>query len=136
MKVAMSPIDDDKIYEVKNFTRNGPEGLQTIIAFTEYLVFPNGPGTDLAAVFQAPKMIFRGRAEVIAKIPAFNGQPARDMPQMVDFKIDAANLTEAFQGFAAGLAVAQKELQEDVEKQVEAMKTQAGMSGRGILRPG
>jgi hypothetical protein len=129
MKAAMnSPIDDDKIYQVLNFSRNGPEGLQTVIVFQESF-------EGLVMGLMNPKRIFRGRGEVIAKIPAFNGQPPRDMPQMVDFKIEALDLHEAFQGFPVGLAVAQRELQEDVNRQIEAMKIQQGMNGRGLLKP-
>lgn len=130
-----SPIDDDKIYEARNFARNGPNGLQTVLEFREVLV--TGDLMSLAGFGPAPtKSIFRGRGEATVKIPAFQGQPAREGKQPVDFKIDAKNLQEAFDGYETGLQRAQQELQQDVDNQIAAMKLQMGAgNGRGILKP-
>jgi len=130
MKESMnSPIDDDKVYEAKNFARNGKDGLQTVLEFREV-----PQGGELMAALGNLKSIFRGRGEALVKVPAFNGQPAREMRQPVDFKIEAKDLQEAFAGYDAGLQQANKELQEDVNNQIAAMKLQ--MNGRGIFKPG
>jgi hypothetical protein len=123
-----SPIDDDKVYEARNFVKNGKDGLQTVLEFREVL---QGGDVMVALGGLLPqKSIFRGRGEALVKVPAFNGQPAREMRQPVDFKIEAKDLQEAFAGYDTGLQRAQKELQEDVEKQVSAMNV------RGIFKPG
>lgn len=123
-----SPIDDDKTYEVHNYAKNGKDGLITIIVFQEVI-------TNIAELgIRMPKCLYRGRGEAVVTVPAFNGQPKRQMPQTVDFKIEAQNVTEAFAGFDAGLQEAQKELQEDVYQQIAAMQLQ-GRPSNGIVRP-
>lgn len=130
-----SPIEGDKIHEARNYIRNGKNGLETVLEFNEVIL-----GTDLLALAgygpSASKATYRGRAQVTVKIPELNGQPAQEGQQPVDFKIDAANIQEAFNGYEAGLQRAQKEVQEDVNQQVAAMKLRMGAGqGRGILKP-
>lgn len=124
-----SPIDDDKTYEVHNYVKNGKDGLVTILEFREVLEV----GLDILAALKTQKRLYRARGEAVVTVPAFNGQPKRQTSQTVDFKIEAQSLTEAFAGFDAGLQEAQKELQEDVNQQVQAMML-AGAQ-RGIVRP-